>query len=263
MLQLKVKEKLNIHVIGAGGTGGYAISYLARLLAGGDHVIHVYDGDMVEGKNLKRQNFALADLDKNKAVAICESVRKTVHQAPTMVVHDSYITDKDELMVEMISELEADQSLIVVLAVDNVATRRLVNDMVMNDLVQAQIPTIVFDSGNDNQGGQVALYANAPVTWKPPIGDATKGMLQTMLQLFPDIDKIEDTNPGLVQNCAENAESEPQAMMANVRNGEIIASLITKILENHKAPGNLWRSDILTGNTICKFTGFGGTNNEE
>ena len=203
------------------------------------------------------------ELDKNKASAICDRISKTIHQAPTMVAHDSYITDKDELMVEMVSELEADQSLIVVLAVDNVATRRLINELVMKDLVTVQIPTIVLDSGNDNQGGQVALYANAPVTWKPPIGDATKGMLQTMLQIFPDIDKIVDDNPGLVQNCAENAESEPQAMMANVRNGEVIAQIIIRILENHRAPGNLWRSDILTGNTICKFTGFGGVDNEE
>lgn len=262
MLSLKVQDKLNIHVIGAGGTGGYAISYLARLLAGGEHIIHVYDGDMVEAKNLKRQNFSVDDLDKNKAKAVCDQIQKTIHQAPTMVAHESYITDKDELLVEMISDLEPDQSLVVVLAVDNVATRRLINELVMNDLIDAQIPTIVLDSGNDNQGGQVVLYANAPVTWKPPIGEATKGMLPTMLQLFPDIDKIVDDNPGLVQNCAENAESEPQAMMANVRNGEVIAGTIIRILENHKAPGNLWRSDILTGNTVCKFMGFGGLEHE-
>ena len=258
MLTLKVKEKLNIHVIGAGGTGGYAISYLARLLAGGEHVIHVYDGDMVETKNLKRQNFSLDDLDKNKAIAICDYVKTTVHQAPKMIAHTDYITDKDDLMIDIVSELEADQSLIIVLAVDNVATRRLVNEMVMTDLVEAQIPTIMLDSGNDNQGGQVVLYANAPVTWTQPFGTPEKGMLQTMLQIFPDIDKIVDENPGLVQNCAENAESEPQAMLANVRNGEVIAQNIVRILENHKAPGNVWRSDILTGNTTCKFTGFGG-----
>ena len=45
---------------------------------------------------------------------------------------------------------------------------------------------------------------------------------------YPEIDVIKDIhdeNPGLVQNCAEESESKPQAMMANVRNGELLASI--------------------------------------
>lgn len=34
MLNMPLKKKLNIHVIGAGGTGGYCIEFLTRLLAG-------------------------------------------------------------------------------------------------------------------------------------------------------------------------------------------------------------------------------------
>ena len=40
-LTLRVKKKLNSQIIGSGGTGGYAVSFRARLLAGGDHTIHV------------------------------------------------------------------------------------------------------------------------------------------------------------------------------------------------------------------------------
>ncbi len=255
-LTLPVKKKLNIHVIGAGGTGGYAITYLARLLAGGEHVIHVYDGDRVETKNLKRQNFSVSDLDLNKAQAICSRVEAEILGAPTMVAHDSYLTDKDELLAEILTSLEEDQSLILVLAVDNIATRKMVNELIERDLTEAGILTIALDSGNDNQGGQVVLYANAPVTWKPPMAESSKGMLPTMLQIYPELDKIKDDNPGLVMNCADNAESEPQAMMCNVRNGELLAHIITRISETYKAPGNLWRSDILTGNTRCSFEGF-------
>ena len=56
-VKIPVNKRLNIHLIGSGGTGGYALACLCRLLAGGDHTIHVYDGDRVETKNLKRQNF--------------------------------------------------------------------------------------------------------------------------------------------------------------------------------------------------------------
>ena len=256
MLQLPVKDKLNIHVIGAGGTGGYFLCFLARLLAGGEHVIHVYDGDRVEPKNLKRQNFTMDELDLNKAEAICNRISKEILQAPTMVAHSEYLTEKDELLAEILASLEDDQSLVLVLAVDNIATRKLVNDLLMDDLVQEQILTIALDSGNDMQGGQIVLYGNATVSYKPLLEKSSKGMLPSMLQVYPELDKIKDENPGLIQNCADNAESEPQAMMANVRNGELLAHIVTRILETHKAPGNLWRSDILTGNTRCEFTGF-------
>lgn len=257
-LTLGTKNKLNIHIIGAGGTGGYAVMYLARLLAGGEHVIHVYDGDRVEPKNLKRQNFSKEDLDKNKAAAICNHVEAEILQAPEMVAHEEYLTGKEELLAEVLASLEDDQSLVVVMAVDNIATRKMVNEMVLNDLVDARILTIALDSGNDNMGGQVVLYGNAQAAWRPPFGETAKGILPTMLQIYPELAKIEDDNPGLVTNCADNAESEPQAMIANVRNGELLALIITRILETHKAPGNLWRSDILTGNTTCSFTGFLG-----
>lgn len=256
MLQLPVRKKLNIHVIGAGGTGGYCIAFLARLLAGGDHVIHVYDGDRVEPKNLKRQNFSTEDLDSFKADAICQMVQDTILDAPKMISHPEYLTSKEDLLVEILSSLEEDQSLVIVLAVDNIATRKMVNELILDDLVQEQILTIALDSGNDMQGGQVVLYGNAPVRYQPLLEKESKGILPTMLQLYPELGKIKDDNPGLVENCADNAESEPQAMMANVRNGELLAHIITRILETHKAPGNLWRSDILTGNTHCFFNGF-------
>lgn len=256
MLTLATKEKLNIHVIGTGGTGGYAIEYLTRLLAGGDHTIHMYDGDVVEPKNLKRQNFTADELDKNKATALKDRLMKNILQAPELVDHPAYITDKDEFLADVITTLEDDETLVVVLAVDNIATRKLINEVVLNDLVEIQTPAIVLDSGNDNQGGQVVLYANAPITHTEPLKENTKGMLPTMLQIFPKLDTIIDTNPGLVMNCADNAESQPQAMMCNVRNGELLAHIIFQAYESHKAPGNLWRSDILTGNTTNTFTGF-------
>lgn len=255
-LTIPVRDKLNVHVIGAGGIGGYAVSYLARLLAGGGHEIHVYDGDTVEAKNLKRQNFTKDDLDRNKAVVLCERLSAEILEAPKLVPHDGYLTDGDDLLLEILASLEEDQSLVILQAVDNVATRKLVNEVIMEKLVKERILTVAMDSGNDNQGGQVVLYANAAAPWTTPFGPKEKGILPTMLQIFPELGKIEDNNPGLVMDCAANAESEPQAMMANVRNGELMALCVARILETHKSPGNLWRSDILTGNTACSFTGF-------
>lgn len=257
MLTIPLKNKLNIHLIGAGGTGGYALEYLTRLLAGGKHTIHVYDGDRVEAKNLKRQNFSIAELDMNKAEALTARLSKSVHMAPELIPHTQYITDKAEFIADVMMSLdESDETLMVVLAVDNVATRRLMNDIVMNDMSDIGIPVVMLDSGNDDQGGQVVFYTNQPVSYQSPLEKATVGTLPTMLQIFPEIDKIEDVNPGLEMDCADNAEAVPQAMMANVRNGELLANIIIQVLSKGKISYNLWRSDILTGNTVGTFTGF-------
>lgn len=256
MLGMPLKEKLNIHVIGAGGTGGYCIEYLTRLLAGGEHKIHVYDGDAVELKNLKRQNFHKDDVDLNKAEALCQRLSAQVMDAPELIPHPGYITSEDNFLAEVLLSLESDESLIIVLAVDNVATRKLVNNVIFDKLIENRILTVALDSGNDDQGGQVVLYANGGVRNTEPFGKTQLGILPTMLEVFPELNEVDDVNPGIEMDCAENAESKPQAMMCNVRNGELLAQVIIRLKETGKAPGNLWRSDILTGNTKVEFTGF-------
>lgn len=256
MLNMPLKNKLNIHVIGAGGTGGYCVEYLARLLAGGQHKIYVHDGDMVELKNLKRQNFVKDDVDLNKAEALCRRLSEQVLDAPYLEACPSYISDEDSFLADILMTLEQDESLVIVLAVDNVATRKLVNGVIFGKFIENRILTVALDSGNDDQGGQVVLYANGAVRDSDPFGKSQVGVLPTMLQVFPELNDVNDSNPGIVMDCAENAESQPQAMMCNVRNGELLAQIIIRLKETGKAPGNLWRSDILTGSTKVSFTGF-------
>ena len=140
-----------------------------------------------------------------------------------------------------------------------VATRKLINGIIFGRLVELRKLTVALDSGNDDQGGQVVLYANGGVRNVEPFGKTQIGLLPTMLEVFPELNNVDDQNPGLVMDCAQNAESKPQAMMANVRNGELLAQIIIRLKETGKAPGNLWRSDILTGNTRVEFTGFAKT----
>ena len=65
---------VKIVMLGAGGIGGYVAPYLFRLL----HMLDrpacfvICDGDIVELKNLDRQNFVQADLGENKARILAE-----------------------------------------------------------------------------------------------------------------------------------------------------------------------------------------------
>ena len=68
-----IARDMKFIVVGAGGTGGYLIRDLARLIGtfnlqnNMDMSIIVIDGDKVEPKNLIRQNFIKSDLGKYKA----------------------------------------------------------------------------------------------------------------------------------------------------------------------------------------------------
>ena len=60
---------VKIVMLGAGGTGGHIAPHLYRLLYSLERPVRfiICDGDVVEGKNLVRQNFTKADLGENKA----------------------------------------------------------------------------------------------------------------------------------------------------------------------------------------------------
>ena len=251
---LKLNEVINphIHLFGAGGTGGFALEYLTRLFSTSEQrvTIDIYDGDAVEMKNLKRQNFTMDDLDLNKVTALVKRMQKQVPNPPTFVEHTEYVVDADELMAEIMMSTEDDETVIVVMAVDNISTRRLVNQTI--EMLADVQPVIALDSGNDNQGGQVVVYSNGIAQNVDIMGNSTDIELRSMLQLYPEIDIIKDErdeNPGLVSYCAEESDSKPQAMMANVRNGELIASLVFQLAQNQPLPYNVWKSDIITGNT--------------
>lgn len=65
---------VKIVMIGAGGTGGHIAPHLYRLLYALERPVQfvICDGDIVEEKNLVRQNFTKADLGLNKARVVAE-----------------------------------------------------------------------------------------------------------------------------------------------------------------------------------------------
>lgn len=106
MLQFPTIEKPHIFIIGAGGTGGFTFTNLARLLAGSDTPITLYDGDVVESKNLKRQQFGYDDIAKNKALALQTWANETLPEAPPITTHETYIIDSDDFLADLYVVLE-------------------------------------------------------------------------------------------------------------------------------------------------------------
>lgn len=239
MLKLPTINNLSIYLIGTGGTGGFAFINLVRLLAGADVPISICDGDIVEPKNLKRQQFGKYDIDSPKAQALADWASRTILDCPPIGVINDYLTDGDEFLAGICLSTPGDAIPLIISAVDNVATRKLINQA-LEDLPEY----IAIDSGNHDQGGQVVLTTNLEVTESQGFEVPKQVKLANMLQVYPEIANVDDKNPGLEQSCDDVVESEPQAMMANSRNGDIIANLVMSILGNKSIAGNVFESSL-------------------
>ena len=229
-----------IFIVGCGGTGGFAATNLFRLLAGSDIPISLYDGDVVEPKNLKRQKFTKSDVGKNKALALKDNADETILDVSPIIVNNNYLVSEDDFMAEVLINTPDNGVPIIVSAVDNVATRRLINNAL------EMLPEyIALDSGNNDQGGQVVITTNLPITIQDNgFTKPREATLANMFEVYPELNDIDDKNPGLNPSCDEVVESEPQAMMANSRNGDIIANIIMSILNNYDLAGNVFESSV-------------------
>lgn len=100
---------VKIVLVGTGGTGGYIVPQLYRLLYALDRPIRVIlcDGDLVEEKNLGRQNFIEADLGKNKAMVLAE------RYSNAFGIETSYIpqyVEDEEMLEELLEPLQYPQN---------------------------------------------------------------------------------------------------------------------------------------------------------
>lgn len=260
MLKLLNVKNPHIFLIGTGGTGGFYLESLVRLLADFKRpvTIEAYDGDKVESKNLKRQNFTIDDLDHYKVDVLAKRLVKNVLKAPKIIPHHVYLISDDELETE-IALLDDNETPIIIDAVDNTSTRRLINKVVKD--LTGVLPVIVLNSGNNDQGGQIVVWSDEKAEHKT-ITKTTSVVLQSMLDLFPETNVIKDErdeNPGLVSICADESESKPQAMMANVLNGNLMASLTLNLIQNKPISHNVYRTNLNTL-TVTGFDKFESVN---
>ena len=101
-------RKPKIFIVGAGGTGGFVIDHLARLIANEDIQIHLIDGDVVEHKNLTRQSFTVEDLGVRKAEAKKAHIDRTFGQSENVQTKIAYVSDADEFLMYVLDNVETD-----------------------------------------------------------------------------------------------------------------------------------------------------------
>ena len=212
--------------LGAGGTGGHIAPHLYRLLYSLDRPVRyiICDGDVVEEKNLVRQNFTPADLGENKAQVLAERY-STVFGMETEYVPD--FVETEERLKELLtptyfwkrrpnsySEERIEEMVILIGAVDNNKSRQLCH-RVFNQAKEL----IYIDSGNGEYTGQVVCgVRRSNKTYSPPIGT-----------VYPDVLEETDKFPTEL-SCAEASVSAPQSMAANITAATAVVDMVYNIL---------------------------------
>lgn len=160
-LNIGQPDRVAILLVGAGGTGSFAAHILAQLAAwaltsGLDLRLYYIDPDVVEERNLVRQNFCQAELGQAKAFTLAWRYSAAFGLNITPVV--------GRFEARMLEEFRPRQSLngtltLVVGAVDNYQARRDIAEAVTAQLHYPAPRSQLYwlDSGNERVNGQVLL----------------------------------------------------------------------------------------------------------
>ena len=209
--------------LGAGGTGGYIAPQLYRLLYSLDRPARylICDGDVVEEKNLVRQNFSPAELGENKARVLAERYSTVFGMEAEYV--PSFIENLDTLLelikpnvweLDEVTFRKTPEMVILLGAVDNNRSRQLCHKAFYQskDLVY-------IDSGNGEFSGQVVcgVRRNGHTMFKP-IGGVQPEMLRDTDQFPSEL------------SCAEAAVSDPQSITANLTAATAVVNMVYNIL---------------------------------
>lgn len=186
-----------IHIIGAGGIGGWLIDILKNTSA----KISLYDGDIVEYKNIERQNFSECDIGLFKSDALKKRYHSKnlleIESFPCFVTSNTMNLSKEDIVIG---------------AIDRAKERLLFSKMA------SEVGCIYIDVGNSTTDGQVVVEG------------IDKNI--TLTKLYPEIIGIANTEKPLEElSCADLAESYPQLKQVNYMGALAVYMVIQAIRE--------------------------------
>jgi len=222
-MKFALNKPVKIIMLGSGGTGGHIAPHLYRLLHSLERYTKVIicDGDIVEEKNLIRQNFIPADLGRNKAQVLAERYASAfgleISYIPEFIEDESRLAKlvkPDTFPAGPYSSQSIEGLSILIGCVDNNRSRQL-----CHHVFKSAQNLIYIDSGNGEYTGQVVCgIRRGGRTYYKPIGE-----------VYPDVLLETDRFPTQL-SCAEAAVSDPQSIVANIMASTAVVSYLYNIL---------------------------------
>lgn len=217
---IKIKEMENLFIImGAGGTGSWLAGFLSKLDKNSKLIL--IDKDEVELKNCTRQNFTKDEVGMNKAEALAK--RYNLSFVPEFITNTN--------MLEDIISFYPNVRPILVGCLDNNASRKIAHDLFKS---QTYDDIIWVDSGNAERSGQtyIAYKENGEIKTPSPL----------------DIDEVlnnfegDERRPDQI-SCAEQSESAPQNVSANITAATLLFNVLNVITSNKLLLNNKFTFD--------------------
>lgn len=249
-----------IIIAGCGGTGGWFIPKLVKIL--NECVtkflilppleVILIDADVVENKNLLRQNFIKADIGHNKAEVMCSRYASHLVSGVTMHYIDKYIScseiiatksDLDKEYFIDIHETFNDAYTLFFSFIDNAVSRQIIHRYAASNRY-----VYLFDVANNQYNGQLT-FSHYPQTGNMradiPSPSKDRESLQNLLMRVKSIfnlgpssfmlsypNHFDDTEYVKLHNCAdEDAEAVSQLFNANDTAASLTATVLTNCLE--------------------------------
>lgn len=195
------KKFKRIAIIGNGGIGSNLVVPLMKFLKtmnrmGYNHPVDILicDGDIVEKKNLERQDFVLSDIKSKKAKVTADFLSSS-HPVPNVDVYP---------IAEYIKEENLDfvgDGTVLFVGVDNYVTRKVIEDAIKK--IEGEV--LVIFGGNEYDDGDVNVIHKTKEGFQTPLYS----------QKHPEINK-RDRFPDEI-GCEEAAKiSSPQLIFANM-----------------------------------------------
>lgn len=152
-------------VVGAGGTGSRLVPLLCQFLKTLPWIpspqIVLADPDVVEEKNLVRQNFIRQDIGKNKAVVL--ATRYSRHYEMNIHPHPHAVQGGNESLFRVFSDRENTRlgvldNAVIFLCVDSIIARKQIVKTLLAGSPSARNKWLILDAGNEDDFGQIKLF---------------------------------------------------------------------------------------------------------
>lgn len=233
-MEISLPNKISLVQVGCGGTGGYLVPKLSRLLMtlaefkkSLKTTYTLVDFDHVEQANIYRQNFIPSDLGKNKAEVM--AIRYGSHFGIDIRSSNQKI-DKAENLKSLFA-LSKNNGVyysptclhILIGCVDNNNARKVMHELFQTwDGFGYGHPLVYLDSGNGKFNGQVVTgYKTNNQIILPSVGE-----------VFPEaLEEDKEENP---VNCTQNALENPQNVGANDLASTLLFSVLNILLTDEK-----------------------------
>ena len=234
LLKPKLTKCCNVTIIGLGGVGSIVARYGSIFLASLQEnvVLTLVDGDKFEPSNASRMLFGRCGY--KASVVLQELLKRFRHSRLSLYAFCEYVMPRTEDKCGNIYALIKDRD-IVILCVDNHATRKLVNDHC------AKLKNIcLISGGNDGVGkdssGTVrrGTFGNVQIYLRKHGKDLTP----SLSAYHPEIANPKDKSPNEL-SCTELVVSKPQILFSNLA----VASAMLNTLLLHLS-GQLPYSEI-------------------